>query len=80
MEGHWAPPAKLELNLLLTSLLPKEEDQETTGLAEPPTSSLQGTCGEHLLAVLNEDMSTGAFLLELQESRTVQMPSWAGDT
>lgn len=77
-KGHWAPPSKLELHLLLRPLLPKEEDQETTGVAGPLTSSLQDTCAEHLLTVLSEDVSTEVFVLELQESRTVQMPPWAG--
>lgn len=70
---HWAPPSKLELHLLLRLLLPKEEDQESTGVARPLPSSLQGTCAEHLLAVFSEDMSTVALFLELQESRTAQV-------
>lgn len=71
-KGHWASPSKLELHLLLRPLLPKEEDQESTGVAGPPPSFLQGTCAEHLLALLSEDMSTVALFLELQESRTMQ--------
>lgn len=71
-KGHWAPPSKLELHLLLRALLHKEEDQESTGVAGPP-ASLQGTCAEHPLALLSEDMSTVTLFLELQESRTVQV-------